>query len=107
MVRLFIEDEIIGSMFWLCSGSVFQMLISGEALSDLKEKYSFLSLNLLLTSGNQHPTREMEESTASEHLSHVQWDTDCKACVMLGIESWHLRSCWANPPNAAQGCVNY
>lgn len=29
----------------------------------------------------------MEESTSSEHLSHVQWDTDWKACVMLGIES--------------------
>lgn len=76
-------------------------------LLDLKEEYSFLSLNLLLTSGNQHPTREMEESTASEHLSHVQWDIACKACVMLGTESWHFRSCWANPPDAAQGCVSY
>lgn len=76
-------------------------------LLDLKEKYSFLSFSLLLTSGSQRPTGKMEESTASEHLSHVQRDIDCKACVMLGIESGHLRSYWANPHDAAQGCVSY
>lgn len=74
-------------------------------LLGLQEKYSFLSLSLLLTSGNQRPAREMEENTASEHLSHVQWDIECEASVMLGTESWHFRSCWANPPNAAQGWI--
>lgn len=108
MGRLHVEDDLIGSMFWLCSGSVFKILIwEEEVFLDLKDKYSLSSLNLLLTSGNKRPTGEMEESTSSEHLSHVQWDTDWKACVMLGIESWHLRSCWPNPPNARRGCIIY
>lgn len=94
--------------FWFCSGSVFQILIQEEGLFlDLKGKYSLQSLNLLLTSGKKRPAGEVEESTSSEHLSHVQWDPNWKACVMLGIESWHLRSCWANPPNAQRGCISY
>lgn len=56
----------------------------GEVLLDLKEKYFFLSLNLLLTSGNQHPAEKTEESTASEQLSHVQWD------IVRLVSCWEL-----------------
>jgi len=46
-------DELVGTMFWLCSGAVFQILIlrsGGVFFLDFKEKYLFLSLSLLLAS---------------------------------------------------------
>lgn len=41
MGTLYIEDGLIGSMVWLCFGSVFQILIQEEGVFlDLKGKYT-------------------------------------------------------------------